>query len=160
MYRLQVNDISDLSYGQKYLLDLIDERKLADFCRKYVPERFSFAFNLAVGQVKFPPAHLIYTLRNIIYPGDWFFHLNEKKPEKRSLNDTDSDVYDIRKTVNYNKIIKLHESKELFSFARQNGLNYSSFTHLINGLREFTPVFMFRLRNIFEPEDWFIYSDN
>ena len=33
MYRLQVNDISDLSYGQKYLLDLIDERKLAIFLK-------------------------------------------------------------------------------------------------------------------------------
>lgn len=157
MYRLKVEDISELSYGQKYLLDLIDQRKLAEFCRNYVPERFSFAFNLAIGKVKFPPANFIYKLRNIIYPGDWFVHINEEKPERKPLNDIEG-LYDIKKSINYNKILKMHLSKSLYDFTQQNGLNYSTFTHLINGLREFSPTFMYRLHNILPPEDWFIYT--
>lgn len=159
MYRLKVDDISDLSYGQKYLLDLIDQKKLAEFCRENIPEKFTFAFSLAVGKIKFPPAHFIYKLRNIIYPGDWFYHLDQPRPERKTLNDIDG-PYDITKTINYNKILKIYTSKELFAFTQQNNLNYSSFTHLINGLREFSPAFMNRLRNLFAPEDWFIYSDS
>ena len=160
MYRLKVDDISELSYGQKYLLDLMDQKKLAGFFRDAkVPEKFTYAFNLAIGKYKFPPAHFIYKLRNIIYPGDWFYLLDQPRPERKPLNDIDG-PYDITKTINYNKILKIYTSKELFAFTQQNNLNYSSFTHLINGLREFSPAFMNRLRNLFAPEDWFIYSNS
>ena len=65
MYRLMCKE-EDITHGQRFLLDLMDRRELAQFCRNH-GLALVYLFNVGVGK-NLPPAETIYRLRHVIHP--------------------------------------------------------------------------------------------
>lgn len=159
MHKIYVPE-SEITYGQKYLLDLMDKKQLAAWCRDNLIAKytFSYLFHIGTGMVKMPPADLIYKLRHLIYPADWFYTVSEPRPAVRPLEKRTED-FEVEKSKNFIKLRKMYDEKKLYSWCFENHLNYVPFSHVFNKHYALSVNKMRKLREFFPPEDWFIYEN-
>ena len=75
-----------VTYGQKYLLDLIEMRQLVAFCRRHVGDSFSAPYVLGVahGTRAFPSIRFICRVSEAIPPAWWFYYVDERLPERKT----------------------------------------------------------------------------
>lgn len=164
MHKLYVPE-SELTYGQKYILDLMEKKQLAAWCRdldnlssKYENYAFSYLFHIGVGQIKMPPADIIFKLRHLIFPSYWFYTTSESKPEQKSLTKMEEE-FDIEKSVNFKILKDMYEEKKLYNWCSEHNLNYVPFSHVFNSHYGLSVNKMKKLREYFPPENWFIYCN-
>ena len=158
---------NEITHGQKFLLDLMEQRKLAEFARSSDINRsmieprylFSCLFHIGVGQVKYPTLKLIYLLRRHINPAAWFYVLNEELPEFKVKLNSPEDNFCIEKTINWQKLSKMYQEKKLFNWCKEKNINYVPFSHLFNGHYGLSTLKIKQLKNYFDPAGWFIYCD-
>ena len=147
-----------ISYGQKFLLNLMDLRELARFHQVHLSDfSFAYVYNVAVGKFDFPSVKFIHAIMNIIPPDRWFFYVGEDF-DYMTAEDADY-VQDYRQSANYRtlqEIPKKHGSYR--TWCQAHGFSYRSFMSIINGNRQLTPQRIFQLRSIFPPHGWFVRS--
>ena len=142
----------DITHGQRYLLNLMDKRELAQFCRDH---DFSlvYLFNVGIGK-NLPPAETIYKLRHVIHPNNWFFREGEPVALSEYSQDT-GDTWKYMESKGYKKILSIVEEKGDRNFAREHGFDYTSLWLILTGRRK--PSFL-KIRSYKDhviPSDWF-----
>lgn len=152
MYRL-LCDEKDISYGQRYLLDLVDKRSLAKFCRD---NNFDFlqCFRIAVGKVN-PPVIFISQLTKFIHPVLWFYTESEPKPIMKEYKKI-RQPWDFKKSIICKKIAKIDNLK---AWSDSHGITQTSFFLLAKGKRKPSFLKIKELREIFNPSDWFFSEE-
>lgn len=159
MHKLYVEE-NELSYGQKFLLDLIDRRKLSEFTRSELNSsiHFTYLFHLGTGQLKFAGTQDVYKMRHIVFPDNWFYKLSETKPAEIKLS-APTEPYDVKKTVNFQKLQKMYDNKELYKFAKDHDFNYITFNHIIKGRYGVSSAVINKFKSYFKPYLWFVYDN-
>jgi len=155
MHKLE--DPENISWGQKYLLDLIQKRALAAFVRSELEPNyhFTYLFHISINQIKIPPIKLINMLRHVISPGDWFYPASGPRPYKRHLEKKD---FDIKDSINYTRLYSMFSSRILYAWCKKNNLDYNIFNHVFNGHWALSPKKIKKLEPWFDPALWFIDS--
>lgn len=151
MYRLMCKE-EDITHGQRFLLDLMDRRELAQFCRE-MDLPFVYAFNIAVGK-NIPPVPFIYKLRSLVHPNSWFFRESEPLALPEYGQDT-GETWEYMESKGYKKLLEIVEVKGDRSFAREYGFDYTSLWLILTGRRK--PSFL-KIRSYKDhvvPADWF-----
>lgn len=157
MFKL-VCDEKDITYGQRYLLNLLEERKFSAFCRDN-SLKFEYTYTIAIGG-NLPQLPLIYKLRNIIHPVLWFYTEQEDKPEERLYKDyhpentitNDGEQWDYTQSIGFRKFQKIENLK---SWSIENGFSYVSMWIIATGRRNPSYAKIKQLKNFVYPSDWF-----
>ena len=159
MYKLYC-DKSELSLGQLFLLDICDKRKVTEFWNTKLNNQFSVSYimKVATGKFKMPSLKFIYAMIKILSPTDWFYQ--ETEGNKAEQIPKEQRETDITKSVNYRKLVKLHEEKQILQFCKENfneksQLYYVNFLHILSGRNSVSPALISDLRNIYDIADWF-----
>ena len=152
---------NELSLGQLYLLEICDKRKITQFWNQKLNNKFSIAYlmKIATGKVKTPSLNFIYSMLEIVSPTDWFYQETEGK--KSVLLPKEKYVTDIKKSINYRKLVKLREDKLLNRFCIENFGERSQhymvkFMHILSGRYSVSPDTIRELKETFPVDDWFI----
>lgn len=144
-----------LSYGQRRLIELVDKRIFAEFCRaKGIT--LSYTYRIATG--KFNPQNtLIWYLRDFIHPAQWFYNEGEEyneipfKPKKIKVWDYDKTIamIDFRKKT----------TVEIREIANKHDIPYLSLYNVYHG--RYAPSFkiIFQLKKTYNPELWFMFQN-
>ena len=157
MHKLYVTE-DQITYGQKYLLDLLNNRKLSEFWNKELSQKFTFpyVFNYAIGKQTPPSLVFINAMNKYVNPAEWFYTVKEEKPVAKNENQEYTD--DIRKSVNFVKLYKMYQDKTLWDFCKKNNLGYAGLYHSINQRSLITNKMILKLKEFFIPLDWFILA--
>ncbi|HBG35707.1 MAG TPA: hypothetical protein DDW88_01390 [Treponema sp.] len=143
-----------LSYGQRLLLNLVDERRLRSFCtEREIP--FHYTYRVATGK-QTPPPTLIWSLRDYIHPALWFY--DEGEP------------YEIipfqvkRKEENPNKTIAMKDFREyafqdLKDLSKKHSIKFYTLYNIHIG--KYVPSFLAikQFMKLYKPELWFMYAE-
>lgn len=163
MYRLFCAE-DELSYGQRFLLDLIDSRSLVKWCKEHtdlVPNIstdyfFTYSFKIATGRFPVVSIKFIYNLRSVINPADWFHTVKEPRPEAiPEKNMFFGDEYDYKSSVNFAILKSLPVLK---SWCMENGINYMNAWYILCKDRCVSYARILEMKHILKPENWFIRS--
>lgn len=159
MHKLYVEP-NELSYGQKFLLELIDKRALSNFTRTELNSsiHFTYLFHLGTGNLRFAGRQDIYKMRHVVFPDNWFYKLKEPKPKEIQLPEP-VEPYDVQKTVNFIKLKEMYDNHELYTFAKENNFSYITFNHIINGRYGVSSAVINKFKSHFEPYLWFVTED-
>jgi len=144
-----------LSYGQRRLIDLVDKRIFAEFCRER-EITLSYTYRVATG--KFNPQNtLIWALRDFIHPAQWFYNEGEEyneiafKPRKVKEWEYDKTIamMDFRKKT----------TEEIREIAKINDIPYLSLYNVYHG--RYAPSFkiILQLKKTYNPELWFMFQN-
>ncbi len=158
MHRLYCKE-EEITYGQKYLLDICDKRQLSQFWQQNCMESFNFTyiFNIATGKQRSVSLAFINMLSKYVNPADWFYTVSETRPEPLPEGTKLTD--DIRKSKNVQKIKELYEKGELFNFCKEKEINYKALMHVLNGRNLISYPKIKEMKELFAPLDWFIPAE-
>lgn len=111
------------------------------------------------GNIKIPAWRIIWALRKIVNPAEWFFYEDEK-PRKKDLADiTPATLPDFRKSVNFARIKEKANVRgrnaDTADWCRKIGIKYITFYMIQSEQRAITPGFVFKMRKVFPPRLWF-----
>ena len=111
------------------------------------------------GNIRIPNWRIIWTLRNIINPAEWFFHEDEK-PKKEDLVDTSPSILpDFRESVNFARIKEKTGTRgrdtDITNWCERVGIKYITLYMIRSEQRPITTSFVFKMRKIFPPRLWF-----
>lgn len=151
MYRLICKE-EDITHGQRFLLDLMDRRELAQFCRDH-GLTLVYLFNVGVGK-NLPPAETIYKLRHVIHPNSWFFREGEPLALPEYSQDT-GERWAYLESRGYRELLSIVGRQGDRNFARDYGFDYTTLWLILTGRRK--PSFS-RIRSYKDhvvPSDWF-----
>lgn len=146
------------SYAQQYLLDLIVEHKLFGFWKDNLSDKeysYMHLYNIAttLTSISLP---LIWCLRKIINPIFWFETIDNPKPKKIPIENTNKE-YDYTKTKNF-KYLQKEVSPNIQLFCNKTHLSYDSVYQLIKKRRKLTFFQIFYMKEIIPVKNWFIYE--
>ncbi len=160
MYKLYC-DKSELSVGQLYLLDICVKRKLTEFWNEKLEKKFSVAYlyRVATGKHKTPSLNLIYSMLNYVDPTDWF--IRKPEGEKSEPFPKDGYVTDITQSINFKKLVELHDKKLINkfcidSFGEKSKHYLIKFQHLFSGRNSVSTALIEELKDVLPVSDWFI----
>jgi hypothetical protein len=145
-----------ISHGQRYLLNLVDTRKLLQFVTEHNLPHI-YMFNVACGRVMIP-CDVIFTLRHIISPNQWFYDETEVLPtpilfkKKRRPQEQ----YDPDKSA---ALTRLREERNIRRWSLEHDLPYISVYNIISGKYKPTYPKIRQMREIISVDLWFIYND-
>lgn len=151
MYRLMCPETA-ITHGQRFLLNLLDKRQFASFCREN-NLKFEYIFNVAVGK-KIPPVPVIYALRHIIHPNSWFYLESENLPLPEYTSDT-GETWNYQTSKGFSALQNIVEDCGAREWAIQHSMDYTTLWLILTGRR--TPSFpkIKFFRPYIEPSDWF-----
>jgi len=141
-----------LSYGQRKLLEQVDNRVLAELCRQR-ELTLSYTYRVATGKIT-PPNPLIWTLRDFIHPAQWFYDEGEKyseipfKPRK-----THEWAYD--KTIAMLDLCKKN-TVEIRKLAQDMNIPYLTLYNVYHGRYAPSYKIVRQLKTAYSPELWFM----
>lgn len=142
-----------ISHGQRYLLDLIDKRKLLQFVNEYdLPH--VYLFNVATGRVMVP-CDVIFTLRNIIAPNQWFYDETEALPPSIPFKGKSGQLYNPDESI---ALTRLREESNIRRWSTEHDLPYISIYNIISGKYKPTYPKIRQMRDIIPVDLWFIYT--
>jgi hypothetical protein len=172
---VQVPEI--VSYAQRKLIRLIEERNFAPAARSYgiTVSNISSLYRMATGKIT-PSFIMIFNLRQHIAPVEWFYDEDEKLPEKKKLNPLYTCFtrrfrqHIIRHpTVGIKYLEELFLQGELNGFCRERGLNYSTVYGYSVKRKRYDGVtgyhsrpgygFIKKVRAVIHPDDWFMFPE-
>lgn len=145
-------DEKDITYGQRFLLDLLKERKFAAFCRDN-DLKFEYTYMVAIGG-NLPPVSLIYKLRRIIHPVLWFYTEQEQRPEEKEYPEDGAGGWDYTQSLGFRQFSRIENLK---SWSIENGFAYVSMWIIASGRRSPSYVKIRQLKDYIYPADWFFY---
>lgn len=151
MYRLMCK-VEDITHGQRFLLNLMDRRELAQFCRD-LDLSIVFLFNVGIGK-NLPPAETIYKLRHIIHPNSWFFRESEALTLHEYSEDT-GETWNYTESKGYKDLLAIVEQKGDRNFAREYGFDYTSLWLILTGRRKPSFSKIRSYKDHVTPADWF-----
>ncbi|MDR1893808.1 MAG: hypothetical protein LBQ61_03835 [Spirochaetales bacterium] len=146
--------LEGVSHGRRYLLDLMEQRKLKSYADD-TGLSFNYLYKIAAGIHK-PPCAWIYLLRKDIYPGLWFTEEGNEEPERLyRIQESDGPEWPLARCVNLRKLQAIADGDNLHRWSKQQGLSYDS-TYQLLKLR-FPPGFkkITLLKKWFDPAGWF-----
>ncbi len=159
MYKLYC-DKSELSIGQLFLLEFCDKRKVTELWNTQLNNQFSVSYimKVATGKFKTPSLKFIYAMIKLLSPTDWFYQ--ETEGNKSEHIPEEQITTDIRQSVNYKKLERLHQEKKLPQFCRDNfnersQHTYVNLSHILNNRNSVSPLLISELREFFDIADWF-----
>jgi len=141
---------SGMNMGRKYLMGLIEKKKLTSWCRGTFGSRFSvvYVYNVAVGKYDFPSLSFIMTAAKEINPALWFYAPGERA--RRSAGNSKISSY--KESQNFKRLCAI---KDLWHWSEDNGQNYLTMRLLVDGKRSLTPQRIKALKCCFAPALWF-----
>lgn len=151
MYRLMCKD-EDITHGQRFILNLMDSRQLAQFCRDF-DLSFVYMFNVGVGK-NIPPISTIYKLRHQVHPNSWFYKEGELLTTPEYKADT-GETWDFLQSKGYRQLVSIVESVGDRVWARENNFDYTSLWLILTGRRKPSFPKIRSYKNHVIPSDWF-----
>ncbi len=151
MYRLLCKE-EDITRGQRFLMDVIDRRELAQLCRE-TGLSFNYTYQIGIGG-QAPPVPLIYTLRRYVHPVLWFYTEQEREPELRSYKNLTKE-WEFRETIGFRE---LSSRSSLRKWCTDHHLQYTSLWFIASGKRPPSYYKIKLMRELIYPGDW-LYTE-
>lgn len=115
------------------------------------------------GKLNIPSWRLMWGIRKIVNPAEWFFYEDEHPGPDDMVDTTPPSLPDYQKSTNFRNIEKINPKRhktgrgnnEISSWCKENGISYISFYMLRSGQRPLSTKFILKMRKIFPPKLWF-----
>jgi hypothetical protein len=144
-----------ITHGQRYLLDLLDNRTFLAFTEKY---RLSFTYmhKVAAG-IHTPPCDTIYTLRTLIHPDCWFYEEHEALPQGAGYKPTRKKEWNGQDSLGMKLFLEL-TAGGIRPWAEENGLPYFTVWSITDKNRQVSYNKIAMLKDYIDPASWFFYE--